>query len=64
VKLKCDEPLSNFAFKFNLRRYNMASLDDYVVVDPLLEAGKAKFANSKEAKKMTEWGRAARPDMA
>ena len=42
----------------------MASLDDYVVVDPLLEAGKAKFANSKEAKKMTEWGRAARPDMA
>jgi hypothetical protein len=47
-----------------LRRYNMASLDDYVVVDPLLEAGKAKFANSKEAKKMTEWGRAARPDMA
>ena len=22
MKLKCDEPLSNFAFKFNLRRYN------------------------------------------
>ena len=21
MKLKCDEPLSNFAFKFNLRRY-------------------------------------------
>ena len=21
LKLKCDEPLSNFAFKFNLRRY-------------------------------------------
>ena len=22
MKLKCDAPLSNFAFKFNLRRYN------------------------------------------
>ena len=22
LKLKCDEPLSTFAFKFNLRRYN------------------------------------------
>ena len=24
LKLKCDVPLSNFAFKFNLRRYNQA----------------------------------------
>ena len=24
MKLKCDEPLSNFAFKFNLRRYATA----------------------------------------
>ena len=23
LKLKCDEPLSNVAFKFNLRRYNV-----------------------------------------
>jgi len=23
LKLECDEPLSNFAFNFNLRRYNM-----------------------------------------
>jgi len=23
LKLKCDEPLSNFAFKFNLRRYTL-----------------------------------------
>jgi hypothetical protein len=23
LKLKCDEPLSDFAFKFNLRRYTM-----------------------------------------
>jgi hypothetical protein len=22
LKLKCDEPLSNFAFKYNLRHYN------------------------------------------
>ena len=26
MKLKCDVPLSNFAFSFNLRRYNMAQL--------------------------------------
>jgi hypothetical protein len=25
LKLKYDKPLSNFAFKFNLRRYNMAA---------------------------------------
>jgi hypothetical protein len=25
LKLKNDEPLSNFAFKFNLRRYNEAA---------------------------------------
>jgi hypothetical protein len=24
LKLKCGEPLKNFAFKFNLRRYNVA----------------------------------------
>jgi hypothetical protein len=24
LKLECDEPLSHFAFKFNLRRYTMA----------------------------------------
>jgi len=23
LNLKCDDPLSNFAFKFNLRRYSM-----------------------------------------
>ena len=23
LKLKCDDPLSNFAYKFNLRRYNV-----------------------------------------
>jgi hypothetical protein len=27
LKLKCDEPLSNFAFKFNLRRYDMTRSD-------------------------------------
>jgi len=25
LKLKCDEPLSNFAFKFNMRPYNLES---------------------------------------
>ena len=25
MKLKCDEPLSSFAFNFNLRRYAMGS---------------------------------------
>jgi hypothetical protein len=27
VKLKYDDPLSNFAFKFNLRRFNKTDLD-------------------------------------
>jgi hypothetical protein len=26
LKLQCHEPLSNFAFKFNVRRYSMAAL--------------------------------------
>ena len=29
LKLKCDEPLSNFAFNFNLRRYNLVTADDF-----------------------------------
>jgi len=28
LKLKCEEPLSIFAFKFNLRRYNLVLDDD------------------------------------
>jgi hypothetical protein len=28
LKLKYDEPLSNFVFKFNLRRYNMVATAD------------------------------------
>jgi len=27
LKLECDEPLSNFAFNFNLRRYNKVLTD-------------------------------------
>lgn len=37
------------------------SVDDYVVVDPLLEAGKAKFSKRQQAerKRATQWaGRA------
>jgi hypothetical protein len=33
----------------------MASVDDYVVEDPLLEKGKGKFRDSKAAKKMNQW---------
>ena len=37
LTLKCDEPLSTFAFKFNLRRYNQSLIRDdtnwfYIVV--------------------------------
>jgi len=28
LKLKCDEPLSNFAFNFNLRRYTEVLVTD------------------------------------
>ena len=33
----------------------MASVDDYVVSDPLLDKGKEKFLGSKAGKKMTAW---------
>ena len=32
LKLKCDESLSNFAFKFNLRRYNAGPLVGDIVM--------------------------------
>jgi hypothetical protein len=32
LKLKCDKPLSNFTFKFNLRRYNEQAPDEYYVL--------------------------------
>jgi hypothetical protein len=32
LKLKCDEPLSNVAFKFNLRHYNLVGLSDIVLM--------------------------------
>ena len=31
LKLNCGEPLSNYAFNFNLRRYNLAGLDDDLI---------------------------------
>ena len=34
MKLKCDEPLSNAAFKFNLRRYKMEK--DYNIRMPAI----------------------------
>ena len=33
MKLKYDKPLSNFAFKFNLRRYNLVSVTTYEQVE-------------------------------
>ena len=33
LKLKCDEPLSNFAFNFNLRRYNLDIYDFMLTAD-------------------------------
>jgi len=37
--LKYDEPLSNFAFKFNLRRYNSDSDEESFVVWAEIAAG-------------------------
>jgi len=34
LKLKCDEPLSNFAFNFNLRRYIMGQMRAGVTPTP------------------------------
>ena len=34
--LKCDEPLSNLAFKCNLRRYHLALIPPLVPASPLL----------------------------
>jgi tetratricopeptide (TPR) repeat protein len=36
LKLKCDEPVADFAFNFNLRRYNMV-LENYKSAIPLLQ---------------------------
>jgi len=37
------------------------SVDDYVVLDPLLEKGKEAFLKSKLAKRSTEWSKGAAP---
>jgi len=38
LKLKCDQPLSNFAFRFNLRRYTVGGVQsDMTVYDTLKE---------------------------
>jgi hypothetical protein len=31
LKVKCDEPLSNFAFNFNLRRYTLGAEDSFSI---------------------------------
>jgi len=42
LKLNCDDPLSIFAFKFNLRRYNEALEDDDFMEEEEEEAGAAR----------------------
>ena len=37
LKLKCDGPLSNFTFKFNLHRYNMGDLITLSTTGPELQ---------------------------
>ena len=39
LKLKCDEPLSKFAFNFNLHRYNAAGSGYTTAVAAVLSAG-------------------------
>ena len=39
LKLKCDKPLSNFAFEFNLRRYTKAQAVRNFTESRLLEVG-------------------------
>jgi len=39
LRLKCDEPLSIFAFNFNLRRYIKAAFSDYVARKTEYDAG-------------------------
>ena len=36
LKLKCDEPLSDFAFNLNLRRYILSSLSSFMSIAVLL----------------------------
>jgi hypothetical protein len=49
LKLKCDEPLSNFAFKFNLRRYIKVTAGSFftcVLLDTrAVKVGRCSFLN-------------------
>jgi hypothetical protein len=47
LKLKCDEPLSNFAFKFNLRRYSMGAIQQ--VVQRACDTGTAEHGRAMQA---------------
>jgi len=49
LKLRCDEPRSNFAFKFNLRHYNLVITDELArsaAKDAGLDLGRAVQVNS------------------
>jgi hypothetical protein len=43
LKLKCDEPLSSFAFNFNLRRYDLERLERRLQTDVTVIAGQAWY---------------------
>jgi len=49
LKLKCDKPLSNFAFKFNLSRYTTADLPQ-----PHVEVGWCRLPLSNLRRKRLE----------
>jgi hypothetical protein len=44
LKLKCEEPLSNFAFKFNLRRYTLVAVEAVDLLAALLEGSRLNQA--------------------
>ena len=39
LKLRCDGPVSNFAYKFNMRRYTVAGTDDAAWSRTVAQAG-------------------------
>ena len=48
MKLKCDEPLSNFAFKFNVRRYTKVVLQLQARFDAMwAKVGRCRLTVSK-----------------
>ena len=51
-KLKCDEPFSNFGFRFNLRRYSKVRRNQHVEIVPLSTGclGACTYCKTKHAR--------------